>query len=138
MKHQESGIQISLELGLRSRGMLVNWVREYKENGYNVVTRKKGRPSAHDKEQKEVAQRTGSRGQAAEAGKLRAAYQKLLYKKTKRPGLLAALITTLCPRKQLSANVLHCWQRLIIFSNTINGAMATAELHCKYGARAQK
>jgi len=27
LKHQESGIQISLELGLRSRGMLVNWVR---------------------------------------------------------------------------------------------------------------
>jgi putative transposase len=45
LKHQESGIQISLELGLRSRGMLVNWVREYKENGYNVVIRKKGRPS---------------------------------------------------------------------------------------------
>ena len=107
LKHQESGIQISLELGLRSRGMLVNWVREYKENGYNVVIRKKGRPSAHDKEQKEVAQGTGSRGQAAEAGKLRAAYQKLLYKKTKRLGSetseeIAQAITELRQEEHLS------------------------------------
>ena len=107
LKHQESGIQISLELGLRSRGMLVNWVREYKENGYNVVIRKKGRPSAHDKEQKEVAQGTGSRDQAAEAGKLRAAYQKLLYKKTKRLGSetseeIAQAITELRQEKHLS------------------------------------
>lgn len=39
--------QLSLDLGLRSNGILYNWIREYKKNGYNVVIKKKGRHSVH-------------------------------------------------------------------------------------------
>ncbi len=34
---------VALDLGLSSMGMLSNWIRSYKENGYNVVIKKKGR-----------------------------------------------------------------------------------------------
>ena len=34
---------VALDLGLASRGMLGNWIRSCKENGYNVVIKKKGR-----------------------------------------------------------------------------------------------
>lgn len=36
--------QISLDLGLPNQGMLHNWFRKYKEDGYNVINHKKGRP----------------------------------------------------------------------------------------------
>ena len=36
--------QVSIDLGLKSIGMLSNWLREYRKNGYNVVNHKKGRP----------------------------------------------------------------------------------------------
>ena len=42
--------QLSLDLGLRSNGILYNWIREYKKNGYNVVIKKKGRHSVHESE----------------------------------------------------------------------------------------
>ena len=35
-------MQLSLELGFKSIGMLNNWLREYKENGYNVIIKQKG------------------------------------------------------------------------------------------------
>ena len=34
--------QVSLELGLSNQGMLHNWIRKYKEDGYNVINHKKG------------------------------------------------------------------------------------------------
>ncbi len=34
---------VSLDIGLPSAGMLVNWIKKYKENGYNIVERKRGR-----------------------------------------------------------------------------------------------
>ena len=34
---------VALDLGLLSKGMLVNWIKKYKEMGYNVVERKRGR-----------------------------------------------------------------------------------------------
>ena len=43
--------QLSLDLGLRSNGILYNWIREYKKNGYNVVIKKKGRHSVHESEE---------------------------------------------------------------------------------------
>ncbi len=41
----ESSISVSIDLGLRSQGTLQNWIRKYRENGYNVIERKRGRPS---------------------------------------------------------------------------------------------
>ncbi|MCT0197721.1 helix-turn-helix domain-containing protein, partial [Lactobacillus helveticus] len=43
----ETARQVSLDLGLPSQGMLHNWIRKYKEDGYNVINPKKGRP-AHE------------------------------------------------------------------------------------------
>ena len=39
----KSYVQVSLELGLKSIGTLSIWLREYKENGYNVIIKQKGR-----------------------------------------------------------------------------------------------
>ena len=33
--------QVSLDLGLTNRGILANWLRSFKENGYTVITKKK-------------------------------------------------------------------------------------------------
>ena len=34
---------VALDIGLPSDGMLINWIKKYKENGYNIVERKRGR-----------------------------------------------------------------------------------------------
>lgn len=34
---------VSLEYGLTSDGMLYNWIKSYKENGYTIVEKKRGR-----------------------------------------------------------------------------------------------
>ena len=47
---------VALDLGLKSRGMLSNWLREYRKNGYNIVNKQRGRPP-HD--QKRAADQTG-------------------------------------------------------------------------------
>ena len=36
---------VALDLGLLSKGMLNNWLKKYRENGYNIVERKRGRPT---------------------------------------------------------------------------------------------
>ena len=36
-------LSVAIDEGLSSAGMLVNWVKKYKENGYNIVERKRGR-----------------------------------------------------------------------------------------------
>ncbi len=36
---------VSIDIGLLSDGMLRNWILKYKENGYNIVERKRGRPT---------------------------------------------------------------------------------------------
>ena len=40
---------VALDIGLTKRCILVQWIKSYKENGYNVVTKKKGRPSTRGK-----------------------------------------------------------------------------------------
>lgn len=40
----QSTISTAIEYGLGSTGILSNWIRSYKENGYVIVERKKGRP----------------------------------------------------------------------------------------------
>lgn len=36
---------VAIDMGLLSYGMLQNWIKKYKENGYNIVERKRGRPT---------------------------------------------------------------------------------------------
>lgn len=36
---------VSLDIGLPSDGMLHSWIKKYKEMGYNIVERKRGRPT---------------------------------------------------------------------------------------------
>ena len=38
----EAKWSVALDLGLLSKGMLVNWIKNYKEMGYNIVERKRG------------------------------------------------------------------------------------------------
>jgi transposase InsO family protein/transposase-like protein len=78
--------QVSLDLGLRSCGILSNWIREYKKNGYNVVIKKKGRRSAHEQEEQPQSITQGFReaNPAARRRKLEIAYRQCLRKKTKR------------------------------------------------------
>ena len=49
---------VSLEFGLTNRTILDQWIKSYISNGYNVVTKKKGRPSTRGKE-KEDSRRAG-------------------------------------------------------------------------------
>ena len=41
----ESILSVSIDEGLASKGMLNNWLKKYRENGYNIVERKRGRPT---------------------------------------------------------------------------------------------
>ena len=43
--NHESIWAVALDIGLPNDGMLQNWVKKYKENGYNIVERKRGRPT---------------------------------------------------------------------------------------------
>ena len=43
--NNESVWSVALDIGLLSKGMLQNWIKKYKENGYNIVERKRGRPT---------------------------------------------------------------------------------------------
>ena len=60
--NHEVADQVSLELGLSSRGMIYNWIRKDKEDGYNVINHQKGRP-AH-----EGQRQTDSRASKANKG----------------------------------------------------------------------
>ncbi len=39
----EAAWAVAIDMGLLSYGMLQNWIKKYKENGYNIVDRKRGR-----------------------------------------------------------------------------------------------
>ena len=43
--NNESVNSVAIDEGLLSKGMLVNWIRNYKEMSYNIVERKRGRPT---------------------------------------------------------------------------------------------
>ena len=56
--HHESIASVAIDIGLKDTAPLRLWIRSYVENRYNVVTKKKGRPSTRDKE-KEDSRRAG-------------------------------------------------------------------------------
>lgn len=41
----ESLMSVSIDEGILNPGILANWISKYKENGYNIVERKRGRPT---------------------------------------------------------------------------------------------
>ena len=45
MLNNEAIWAVSLDIGLPSDGILPIWIKKYKENGYNIVERKRGRPT---------------------------------------------------------------------------------------------
>ena len=45
----ETVLSVSIDEGLLSNGILFNWIKEYKENCYNIVERKRGRPTMDKK-----------------------------------------------------------------------------------------
>lgn len=70
----ESVNAVALDLGLSSAGMLSNWIRSYKENGYNVVIKRKGRLT-HEQEKAQ------ERKQRAASPEFKAYCRKCIYKK---------------------------------------------------------
>lgn len=51
--NNESAWSVAIDEGLLSCGMLQNWIKKYKENGYNIVERKRGRSPTMIKNPKE-------------------------------------------------------------------------------------
>jgi len=41
----ETIISVAIDEGIKSKSMLSHWVQKYKEKGYNIVERKRGRPT---------------------------------------------------------------------------------------------
>jgi len=41
----KSIISVAIDEGIKGKSMLSHWVQKYKENGYNIVDRKRGRPT---------------------------------------------------------------------------------------------
>lgn len=74
--------QISLDLGLPNQGMLRNWLRKYKEDGYNVINHRKGRrPNAG---QRQTDPRTSKANQGSQTKESRAYCRERIYKKIRR------------------------------------------------------
>ncbi len=55
--NNEPMTSVAIDEGLPSCGMLLNWISKYKENGYNIVERKRGR-STMSKENKKKENET--------------------------------------------------------------------------------
>ena len=43
--NNESRNSVAIDEGLSSSGMLANWIKKYQDMGYNIVERKRGRPT---------------------------------------------------------------------------------------------
>ncbi len=57
--NNESIWSVSLDIGLHGDGLLHSWISKYKENGYNIVERKRGRsPTMPKKESKSKTNET--------------------------------------------------------------------------------
>ena len=72
---------VAIDLGLANSCILDQWIRSYVENGYNVVTKKKGRPSSHG-EEKENNRRAGEGERKTSRTIVEDNYRKRIIKKT--------------------------------------------------------
>ena len=72
---------VAIDLGLSSRSILDQWIKSYIENGYNVVTKKKGRPSTRGKE-KEDNRRAGEGERRTSRATTEENYRERIIKKT--------------------------------------------------------
>ena len=78
LSERESIWAVSIELGLPNHGTLYAWIKSYKENGYTVVERKRGR---HGKKETEDSGRIRSRTESLEGGELEAYHRNRIHKK---------------------------------------------------------
>ncbi len=106
---RESMISVSVELGLPNQGTLAAWIKSYKENGYTVVERKRGR---HGKEETEDNRGVRSRTESLEGREPEAYHRERILKKIRCLGYgkrevrkeeIAAVITEL--RQELNCSL---------------------------------
>ena len=72
---------VAIDLGLPSKSILQQWIKSYIENGYNVITKKKGRPSTRGKE-KEDSRRSGEGERTSSRATVEEDYRDRIIKKT--------------------------------------------------------
>ena len=77
---KESITSVSIDLGLPNTTLLRSWIKSYKENGYTVVERKRGR---HGKKERNDSGGIQSRDQALEGRELEAYRRERIHKKIK-------------------------------------------------------
>ena len=77
----ESVTSVAVDLGLTTASILDRWIKSYIENGYNVVTKKKGRPSTRGKE-KEDGRRVGEGERTPSQATVEENYRERIIKKT--------------------------------------------------------
>ena len=80
--NEELADRVSLDLALPTKSLMHNWIRKYKEDGYNVINHKKGRPS-HEK-QRPTNQRTSKTTKRPKTRELKAYCRKRICKKIER------------------------------------------------------
>ena len=56
--NNESACSVAIDEGLLNQGIIQNWIKKYKENDYNIVERKRGRPTMSKKPTKEKKNET--------------------------------------------------------------------------------
>lgn len=54
MIHGCSQLSVSLDYALPNRGMLPNWIAQYKKNGYTILEKPRGRPSIMGRNRKKT------------------------------------------------------------------------------------
>lgn len=77
--NHELAYQVSLELVLPNQGIIHNWIRKYKEDGYNVINHKKGRPT-HER-QRQANSRTSKTNKGPKTKELKAYCRERIHKK---------------------------------------------------------